>query len=168
MVASLLTLTLAGCATPLPTRLPTQPRGRRYNISIDTLGVEASIAGPADSVWSRLPEVYASLGLQIQERDDRMRRLGVCAMRVRGRLSGTPLSRYLDCGDLRGVSNADRLEVELVVLTTVKDNPPSGVSVFTFVIGNAAESAGSSNRLWCTSNGGLEARIRDALTQAGG
>ena len=167
MVASLLSLVLAGCSTPLPTRLPTQPRGRRYNITVDTLGVEASVAGPADSVWARLPAVYATLGLEIQERDERMRRLGVCSMRFRGRLSGTPLSRYLDCGELRGVSNADRLEVDLVVLTTVRDDPASGVSISTFVIGNAAESSGSSNRLWCTSNGGLEARIRDAVIRAG-
>lgn len=163
MIAFALVLELAACSTQLPTRLPSQARQRSYTIAIDTLGIEAPLTGTADSAWRVLPAVYASLDLPVHERDEAGRRLGACWIRVRLRLSGVPLSRYLDCGELRNVPNADRMEIELLVLSRVKQDAQGGTTLSTFVLATAGESAGSSNRIWCLSTGALESRIREAV-----
>lgn len=167
MIALTLLLELtSACGVQLPTRLATLPRQRTYNITVDTLGVAASITVPLDTAWARLPAVYQSLGLPVQERDEPLRRMGTCSYRLHGRLKGVPLSRYLDCGELRNVPNADRLEVDLLVLTAVRNDPNLGPSVATFVLASAGESVASRQRHWCLSSGLLETKIRD-LVEAG-
>jgi len=166
MFALALALELAACGTQLPTQLPSQTRQRRYTIAVDTLGVESALSGSADSVWKVLPAVYARLELPIHERDEATRRLGACWIRVRQRLSGAPLSRYLQCGELRAVSNADRMEIELLVLSRVSRDAFGGAILSTFVLATAGESAGASNRMWCSSTGALESRIQEAVQRA--
>jgi hypothetical protein len=166
MIAFALALELAACGTQLPTRLPSQTRQRRYTIAVDTLGVESALSGSADSAWKVLPAVYERLELPIHERDEASRRLGACWIRVRQRLSGAPLSRYLQCGELRAVPNADRMEIELLILSRVSRDAFGGAILSTFVLATAGESAGSSNRIWCLSTGALESRIRDAVQAA--
>lgn len=163
MIAFAVVLELAACGTQLPTRLPSLARQRAYTIAVDTLGIEAPLSGTADSAWKVLPAVFASLDLPVHERDESGRRLGACWIRVRIRLAGVPLSRYLNCGELRSVPNADRMEIELLVLSLVKPNAQGGATLSTFVLATAGESAGSSNRIWCLSTGALESRIREAV-----
>lgn len=150
------------CGTQLPTRVTATARTRAYTITVDTLGTDLTVPGAADSVWRVLPAVYESLGLPVHENDARLQRLGTCWARVRRRAANLPLSRLLDCGEVRSVPNADRLEVELLALTTVKAGA-QGTSISVFVLGSAAESAGSANRMWCVSTGVLEGRIRDGV-----
>lgn len=166
MIAFALVLELAACGTPLPTRLPSQTRQRRSTIAVDTLGVESALSGSADSAWKVLPAVYERLELPIHERDEAARRLGACWIRVRQRLLGGPLSRYLQCGELRAIPNADRMEIELLILSRVSRDASGGAILSTFVLATAGESAGSSNRIWCLSTGVLESRIRDAVQAA--
>jgi hypothetical protein len=166
MFALALALELAACGTQLPTQLRSLAGQRRYTIPVDTLGVESALSGTADSAWKVLPAAYASLDLPVHERDEATRRLGACWIRVRLRLSGDLLSRYIQCGELRGVPNADRLEIELLVLSRVSRDAFGGAILSTFVLATAGESVGSSNRMWCLSTGALESRIRDAVQAA--
>jgi hypothetical protein len=161
-----LALELAACGAPLPTRLPGPARQRTRTVAIDTLGVEAALTGAADSAWKVLPAVYASLDLPIHERDESSRRLGACWIRIRMRLAGVPLSRYIECGELRNVPNADRMEIELLVLSRVGSDTHGATTLFTFVLASAGESAGGGNRTWCLSTGALESRIREAVQNA--
>ena len=166
MIAFALALELAACGTQLPTQLQSLAGQRRYTIPIDTLGVESAVGGSADSVWKVLPAVYAQLDLPVHERDEATRRLGACWIRVRQRVSGTALSRFIQCGELRGVPNADRMEVELLILSRVTADARGAAILSTFVLATAGESVGASNRMWCLSTGTLEARIRDAVQEA--
>jgi len=103
------------CPSPLPVEVSAFAGTRRYTISVDTLGLMLPISVSADSAWKLLPGVYASLGLPLDENDPAAKRLGTCWKRVRGRLAGSPLSRYLDCGELRQMPNADRNDVDILV-----------------------------------------------------
>ncbi|HET9515367.1 MAG TPA: hypothetical protein VFO95_15655 [Gemmatimonadales bacterium] len=158
---------MTACGTQLPTQLPPLAGRRSIAMSVDTTGVASAIGMPADSAWALLPAIYQELGLPVHERDEKSRRQAACWIRVRGRLGKTPLSRLIDCGELRSVPNADRLQVELLVLTSVRQESHGGTTVSTFVLGTAGESAGSANRVWCLSTGGLETRIREALERSG-
>lgn len=158
---------MAACGTQLPTQLPPLAGRRSIAMSVDTTGVTSAIGMPADSVWALLPAIYQELGLPVHERDEKSRRQAACWIRVQGRLGKTPLSRLIDCGELRSVPNADRMQVELLVLTSVRRESHGGTTISTFVLATAGESAGSANRVWCLSTGGLETRIREALERSG-
>jgi hypothetical protein len=74
------------------------------------------------------------------------------------------LSTFVDCGETRGEPNADRYEVALTVLTTVRSRSDGGASLFTFVLGVGLDGASSTNRRWwCYSRGALEERIRTGV-----
>jgi hypothetical protein len=135
---------------------------RKYTISVDTLGTVLPVALPADSIWQLLPRVYEKLGLPLDENGTAGMRFGTCWKRVRGRLGGSSLSRYLDCGEIRQMPNADANDVDLLVLTAVREE--HGVTgVATVVMGWAISPSRSGSRQWCQSKGALEKRIQEAI-----
>ena len=154
------------CPAPLPAEVSAFAGTRKYTIDVDTLGVTLPVRLGADSTWKRLPAVYASLGLPLDENDATAKRLGTCWKRVRGRLGGSQLSRYLDCGELRQMPNADRSDVDITVLTAVREENGT-VGVATVVLGWANSQDVSGGRQWCQSRGALEKRIQEAIGTAG-
>lgn len=151
---------LLGCGgTAMDRQVPIN-RGRDYARAVDTLGLEAGIPASAARVWEVLAAVYTDLGLEINFREPESNRLGSCYQRLRSRLGKEPLSTFVDCGETRGAPNADRYELELTVITTVRPGSDGGASLFTFVLGVGRDGANSTNRRWCYSRGALEERIR--------
>jgi hypothetical protein len=151
---------LLACPGQLPTEVTAFAGSRRYTIDVDTVGVTTPVSLSADSAWSLLPSVYASLGLPLDEHDAKAKRLGTCWKRVRGRLGGSQVSRYLDCGELRQMPNADAHDVDILVLTAVRQEGGSA-GIATIVLGWANVPGGG--RQWCQSRGALEKRIHDAV-----
>jgi hypothetical protein len=161
----LLATTLLGCGgAPMDRQLPIyRGRGGVLQQPVDTLGLETTIAGPADRVWSAIASVYADLGLEVNFREPSSFRIGACYQKVRSRLGKELLSVLLDCGETNSIPNADRYDIGLTVLSTVQSNHPM-TSVFTFVLGVGLNASGAaSNRIWCYSKGVLEERIRAEL-----
>ena len=159
----MLSLILAvACPSALPTEVSAFAGTRKYTITVDTMGTVLPVALPADSIWQLLPGVYEKMGLPLDEKGTAGMRFGTCWKRVRGRLAGSALSRYLDCGEIRQMPNADANDVDLLVLTAVREeNGVAGVA--TVVMGWAISPSRSGSRQWCQSRGALEKRIQDEL-----
>ena len=155
-----------GCGgTPMDQQIPTY-RSHNYRQRVDTLGVEAFVPASPTRVWEVLPAVLTDLGLEINFREPATKRIGSCYQKVRVRLGKDALSSFVDCGDNRGLPNADRYEVALTVLVTVVPTSPTTTKIFTFLLGVGMEVSGAaSSRLWCFSRGVLEERIRAALEE---
>jgi hypothetical protein len=152
-----------GCGgAPMAPQIPVH-RSRAYQRPIDTLGVESSIRAPADRVWAVLPAVLTGLGLDLNFREPAAMRVGACYQRVRVRLGRDILSSLVDCGEINSLPNADRYEIELTVLTSVRPKTDREASIFTFVLGVGRDMSVSGGRLWCYSKGGLEERIRAGI-----
>ena len=167
MITELATiLAIAGCGgTPMDQQLPIK-RERGFARTIDTLGVEAVIPVAAAKVWAVLPAVFADLGLEINFREPETRRVGTCYQKVRLRLGKDLLSTFVECGDSRGLPNADRYEVALTVLTTVETTGATAAKIYTFVLGVGIDATGSvRDRLWCHSKGVIEERIRNLVEE---
>jgi hypothetical protein len=164
MVGLVLSLVSLGCGgTPMDQQIPIN-RSRRYERSVDTLGVEGIVPASGAKVWEVLPAVLTDLGLDINFREPAGRRIGACYQKVRARLAKAALSTFLDCGETRGIPNADRFEVALTVLVTVVPSTAQTAKIYTFVLGVGVDGSGtSSNRLWCYSKGTLEERIRTGV-----
>ncbi len=156
----------AGCGgTPMEQQVPVQ-RERGFARTLDTLGVEGIVLAPAAKVWEALPAVLTDLGLDLNFREPATRRVGTCYQKLRLRLAGDLLSTFVECGDSRGVPNADRYEVALTVLTTVMPTGANTSKVYTFVLGVGLDSSGAlRDRLWCFSKGALEELIRSRVEE---
>lgn len=155
-----------GCGgTPMDQQIPTF-RSHNYRQRVDTLGVEAFVPAPSTRVWEILPAVLTDLGLEINFREPATKRIGSCYQKTRVRLGKENLSTFVDCGDSRGLPNADRYEVALTVLVTVVPTSSTTTKIFTFLLGVGLDASGAaSDRLWCFSRGVLEQRIRTALEE---
>jgi hypothetical protein len=151
------------CPGQLPAEVTAFAGSRKYTIDVDTIGVTTPVPLTGDSVWTLLPGIYASLGLPLDENDAKAKRLGTCWKRARGRLGGSQLSRYLDCGELRQMPNADAYDVDILVLTAVRQEGGSA-GIATIVLGWANVPGGG--RQWCQSRGALEKRIHDAVEKS--
>ena len=150
-----------GCGGgPMDQMLPTM-RSRSGLRAIDTLGAPLVVHGTTAAAWEALPDVFTSLGLDINFRNPAEKRVGTCFQRLHGRLGKAPLSNYLDCGEIVSLPNADTYQVEVTVLTTVSADS-GGTTISTFVLG-VGQSNTSSARIWCRSKGTLEDRIRAAI-----
>ena len=109
----MLSLILAvACPSALPTEVSAFAGTRKYTIPVDTMGTVLPVALPVDSIWQLLPRVYEKLGLPLDEKGTAGMRFGTCWKRVRGRVAGSALSRYLDCGEIRQMPNADANDVD--------------------------------------------------------
>ena len=167
MLATLATIiAVAGCGgTPMDQQLPVQ-RERGFARPIDTLGVEGIVPVSGARAWAALPAAFAELGLEINFREPETLRVGTCYQKVRLRLGKEPLSNFVECGDSRGMPNADRYEVALTVLTKVEVTGEQAAKLYTFVLGVGLDASGAiRDRLWCYSKGVLEKRIRNLVEE---
>ena len=153
-----------GCGgTPMDQQVPII-RDRNYVQKVDTLGIEGIVPAPAARVWEVVPAVLADLGLKINFLEPETKRIGSCYQKIRVRLGNESLSTFVDCGDSRGLPNADRYEVALTVLVTVTPTSATTTKIYTFLLGVGLDGSGTASaRLWCFSRGALEDRIRAAL-----
>lgn len=164
-LALALALAMGRGGTPMDQQIPIY-RNHNYRQRVDTLGVEAFVPSPAGRVWEVLPAVLTDLGLEINFREPTIKRIGSCYQKPRVRLGTEALSTFVDCGDSRGLPNADRYEMALTVLVTVVPTSPTTTKIFTLLLGVGLESSGTaSSRIWGFSRGVLEERIRTRLEQ---
>lgn len=109
-------------------------------------------------VWSRLPESYSELAIPLDGVNPEAWLLGNVGFRAHGRLGGTPMTDYLQCGRTLTGDVADRYEVRLAVATQLHE-AEGGTVVVSAVSAHARPQAVSGNALHCTSTGLLERRI---------
>lgn len=118
----------------------------------------------ANRVWEALPAAYQLIGVEVGTVDQENRVIGNRRLRLTRRLGGTPLSRYLRCGDTAfGAPQADHHPVELSMLTKVfPDGEQSRMetSVHAVVINSANGGA----RMPCSSTGVLERALAEKFT----
>ncbi|HEY9228724.1 MAG TPA: hypothetical protein VIP11_18880 [Gemmatimonadaceae bacterium] len=170
----LLGLTLAGCASgggtpsvpPPSTRTVLLGAGATGGLSIT--GVDATnsqtIAFPVDQVFRIMPSVLDSLGVPVAMLEPTKRSIGNPALKIRQRLKGTPLSRYIDCGSSTQIgANADNYDVSLAVIADVAPGAANSSNV-TLTFEAVAKPVNFSQQYsQCTSRGLFESRFFQIL-----
>ena len=120
-----------------------------------------------DKVWRALPAVFDSLGIPVANLDQAQHTLGNNAFKVRSRLKGVPLSRYLDCGNSTQIGpNADSYDVVLTMMAEVHPADAGASSVRQTVSAMARPATFSQDYSQCSSKGALETRFMALLNSA--
>lgn len=174
----ILGLLAAGCATSGTTRTPTEgTRAQDMNIRMhlqtqaftlrtteDIVVITDTVPVPPDRLWSKVPAAYDALGVPITEINGDARALGAVEARVRGRIGGEPVSRYVRCGSTMTGEVADQYEVYLTAITQVESvDADAGSSVVSSHVEAVAQGASSGNTVRCATRGRLETDIHEQL-----
>jgi len=142
------------------------PEGGTDMPSLSASGVAAETPMSMDSTLRALAAAYTILHVPPTLVDPDGHRVGNPRMAVRYNLNGEPLSRFVNCGETMTSVRADREQVYISVISTVRPNPSGGNTVETMVQGVSVDrTSGNSNGMVpCSTTGTLESRIhRTAL-----
>jgi hypothetical protein len=145
----------------------TTDRPQTFSVRIrrDAVPYRGVIAAPVDRVWRALPEAFKDLGYPGGPSTNPDEHLYLTrSLTIRGRLyEGEANSDYLDCGRTpAGQLAADFYEVQFAVLAWLA--PQDGVTAIEVVIdGTARDRAQSSNSVFCTGKGRIEAALIEQL-----
>jgi hypothetical protein len=166
-------LLLAGCASsnsapgasvPLET-VRVSGGGGLGSMSVETHPTDGGPIGgnvgvPLDRAWTALRAAYDSLAIPVSTSDPATHTMGNSTLRVRRRLGGVAMSKYLNCGDTQGSPSADSYEVQLSVISVARAAEATGVtSILTTVEASARPITLAAEYTHCTSKGVLESRI---------
>lgn len=122
----------------------------------------ATVLSPIEEVWRVLPAIYDSLGIPVDRIEREKHILGNTGFKLRRRLGGVSLTRYLDCGDAQGGPSAETYEVHLSVLTELQPTA-SGTAAATVVQATARPVTFVGEHTPCKSTGGLEKAVAKLL-----
>ena len=125
----------------------------------------ATLPYSVEQVWRVLPFVFDSLGIPISSMDPAKRTLGNEAFKVRARLKGTPLSRFIDCGTSTQIGpNADNYDVVLVLTAAVAKAAEAAEATVVTTFSAVAKPANfAQDYTPCNSKGLVESRFIDIV-----
>jgi len=174
LFSSMFLAAAAGCASTQNGSGPAQPQPQTVSVagtnSTMRVGGVADATGTAtlpytvEQVWRVLPFVFDSLGIPIAAMDPAKRTLGNESFRVRARLKGTPLSRFIDCGTSTQIGpNADNYDVVMVLTAYVHAADPGSATVGTTFSAVAKPANFAQDYAPCNSKGLIESRFIDIV-----
>jgi len=142
------------------------PEGGTDMPTMSATGVAAETSMSMDSTLRALAAAYTILHVPPTLVDPDGHRVGNPRISLRYNLNGEPLSRFVNCGETMTSVRADREQVYLSVISSVRPRPSGGNVVETMVQAVAVDrTSGNSNGMVpCSTTGTLESRIhRTAL-----
>jgi hypothetical protein len=117
-----------------------------------------------DQVWRALPFVFDSIGIPVGTLDPAKRTIGNSGFKIRSRLKGVPLSRYIDCGNSTQIGpNADAYDVNITMFAELHAADAGGTAVSTTIDIVARPATFAQEYSHCASKGLLETRFFDIL-----
>ncbi|MBM4194647.1 MAG: hypothetical protein FJ202_09765 [Gemmatimonadetes bacterium] len=141
----------------------------RFNTTATTAAVGEDIGVGVDSAYTLMTKAYAEIGIPIAQMDPRSRSVVNPTLKLRRRLGGVSMVKYLDCGNKDNVPNAETYDLVLSIASaaTVAEGGRSRIS--TRLSGVASHPVfGSANQTVCTTTGELEKRIAQVAKQKAG
>jgi hypothetical protein len=124
-----------------------------------------NIAAPADRTWEYLPIAYSKLGLTITRYDSTTHVIEGERLRSRADFGGKELKSMMNCGDVEGMPNVTRFEVNIMVRTALRGSATSS-GVASVVTGTAKPDGVAGVLMPCTVTTVAADRVAAAVTEA--
>jgi len=135
----------------------------RTRSAVEPVSNEVPFAGAR--VFQALTLVYDTLGMPLTTLDFKRHLIGNDGMKVRQKLGGVALSKYVDCGSSQLVPSADTYEVSLSVLSHVAlDSTSANISTVTTTVSALARPVEHAQEWFqCKTKGTLEKKIIELI-----
>jgi hypothetical protein len=137
----------------------------QFNLTATNTASVSKVPASIDRVWKLMPSVYDSLKIPLTTVDGAKHLIGNEGMKIRQRLGGAPLSRYIDCGQAQIGPSADSYDVFLAVTTTVRSLSATETEVATTVESQAKPITYAQDYSRCSTKGTLETTISDIIAK---
>lgn len=145
-----------------PTSAGSQSQTIRYETDVNAASTPLDV--PVEVAWRRVYQAYAALKIPVTVVDSAHGIIGARGARIRNRLVGQSLSSWFDCGTTAvGSPRADSYGLLLTMLTEVRP-AQNGSTARTIVSATAEASDTHTGAMPCSSKGGLEAKLEQAIT----
>lgn len=118
-----------------------------------------------ERTWAYLPIAYSKLGLSITRYDSASHIIEGERLRSRADFGGKQLSDMLNCGDVAGMPNVTRFEINIMVRSGVKGSGNSS-SVASVVTATAKPGGVSGDQMPCTVSNLAADRVAAAVAEA--
>lgn len=145
-----------------------EPESYSVWVRRDAVPVRRLLAAPVEQVWEVLPQAFRALGYSggRSAREGEMIVL-TPSLTIKGRLyEGELNSDYIECGrTAAGQFAADVYEVRFAVLARLQPEGDSSTSVEVVIDGTARDRTQSSNAVFCTGTGKIEAALLQILEE---
>ena len=136
----------------------------RINTTTTTVALSENVPVGPDSAYKVLVKVYTDLAVAATTLDSRQRIVGNPSLKVRRRIGGVTLVKYLDCGYKDGAPNAETYDIVLNLMSSVSGQTPTSATVSTRIEGVATHPVFGSQTV-CTTTGELEKRIAQMVRE---
>lgn len=130
-----------------------------------TPAVWHDISAPAASTWQYLPIAYGKLGLAITRYDSTTHLIEGERLRSKADFGGAELKSLMDCGDVEGMPNVTRFDVNIQVRTALRGSGKSS-DVASIVTATAKPSGVAGVTMPCTVNSSAADRVAAAVVEA--
>ena len=123
------------------------------------------VNAPVSRTWQALPIAFKKLGLSITRYDSTTHIIEGERLRSRADFGGTQLTSMMDCGNVAGMPNVTRFDVNIQVRTVLRGTAKES-SVASSVIGSAKPSDVSGVLMPCVVNPTAAERVGAAVVDA--
>jgi len=123
------------------------------------------VKAPAGRAWQYLPIAYSRLGLAITRYDSTTHLIEGERLRSHGDFGGVQLKTLMDCGDVAGMPNVSRFDVNIQVRTALRGSGATS-DVASVVTATARPSGVAGVAMPCTVNAGAADRVAAAVVEA--
>lgn len=140
--------------------------GSVSNIQPGVDRVSVTIEASGHAVFEAVVQVYQDLGIEVAGVDPQAMAVSNPDLLVTRRIAGERVSRYLECGSGVLGGAADRMRIQMSILTQAEARPDGTSRLHTTIqaVGNNPEGT-SNTRVPCSSNHQLELRIAAAVEE---
>ena len=139
--------------------------GHAAPVLLDTIGAPKEVGGSPARAFAALLIAYEGLRIPVKVRDTVFRYIGNLHLTKMRELGGTPLSRYIECGNDMTGARADKYRVHLAIVSRIDSLGPDRSRLRSSVVAGAEDVMGNSMYpIPCGSTGALESRIADLVS----
>ena len=123
------------------------------------------VSAPEARTWQELPIAYSKLGLAITRYDSTSHLIEGERLRSKADFGGTQLKSLMDCGDVAGMPNVTRFDVNIQVRTALRGSGTTS-SVASVVTATARPSGVAGVAMPCTVTADAADRVAAAVVEA--
>ena len=146
-------------------RARVRPPGFIVQVALDTMSVPEELDAPYGKVYTAVLAAFDEMKIPLDTRDSALGVVGNLALRRSGNMSGSQLSRWLNCGMGMTGPNADSWRTYIAVAALLdRVSTTNKTRIRVAMVAGAQDMQGASkDAVPCASSGGIESKVLELI-----